>query len=85
MKTYNLKKLVLRSMVDPTYRDLKLVAVPDSVVKDGAIIRFNNSFMMIEPHTEPLTYRTFPDKFGRDKNYTLCYYKWKEQQQETLL
>ena len=41
--------------------------------------------MIIDQNTPLLGEKTFPDKFGRDKTYTLYYYKWEPSKNQIKL
>jgi len=56
----------------------KYVAVPTKVLrKPIVIVEHDGKRMMINKKVKPLGYISFPDKFGRDKHYTLAYFEWK--------
>jgi hypothetical protein len=61
-----------------------LIAVPNKYEGSPAKVKFGTEEMMIEKvGTNVLTYRTFDDKFGRKKNYTLLYYRWNPGQNDS--
>ena len=41
--------------------------------------------MIIDQNTPLLGEKTFPDKFGRDKTYTLYYYQWQPSKNQIKL
>jgi hypothetical protein len=54
-----------------------LVAVPNKYEGSKTTVRYGSEKMTIEcVGKNVVTFRTFEDKFGRNKNYTLLYYKW---------
>tara|TARA_R110000824_G_scaffold399220_1_gene604329 strand:+ start:851 stop:1111 length:261 start_codon:yes stop_codon:yes gene_type:complete len=76
MKEYLLKKLISGYKIKPSLRGLTLVALPFKYTKEKITVKFSDKSMVIDADTPLLHQETFPDKFGRDKNYTLYYYQW---------
>lgn len=74
-KIYEIKNLIKGESVNVPEKIL--IAVPNSFYKKDTIVKYGDKFMLIRWDDEPITFRTFEDKFGRDKNYTLIYYEWK--------
>jgi len=59
------------------------VAVPKERLTEDLIVRYGEEEMEIKKDTRPITEKTFADKFGRDKLYTLCYFTWKPDKSKT--
>ena len=76
MKSYILKKLVNGYKVSPKIKDLTLVALPFKFANEKILVKHSDKKMIIDQDTPLLGEKTFPDKFGRDKTYTLYYYQW---------
>ena len=89
MKSYLLKKLIAGYKVNPRYSGLDLVALPFKYTGKSnnpeniheqkfpkITVKYGNKKMIIDKDTPLLGEQTFPDKFGRDKTYTLYYYQW---------
>ena len=43
---------------------------------EKVLVKHSDKKMIIDKDTPLLGEQTFPDKFGRDKTYTLYYYEW---------
>ena len=76
MKHYLLKRLVNGYKLGPEYKGLSLIATPFKYENENIEIEYSKDKMIINKDTPLLKHRIFPDKFGRDKNYTLYYYQW---------
>lgn len=50
--------------------------IPDHLKNDQIKVIHNKDFMIIEDWNKAEAYRVFEDKFNRNKNYTLGYFKW---------
>ena len=82
MKFYKIKKLIKGNRVDPNLKHLTLVGIP---FKYGGIrikVQYEKEIMEISRDTPLLASKSFPDKFGRDKNYSLYYYEWKPRNEQ---
>tara|TARA_R110000803_G_scaffold58739_2_gene116950 strand:- start:734 stop:1021 length:288 start_codon:yes stop_codon:yes gene_type:complete len=84
MKTYKLKKLIPGFKINHSLSNQTLVALPYSNKKfflnnstDSILLSYEGKNMHIDKDTPLLAEKTFPDKFGRKKTYTLYYYEWK--------
>ena len=76
MKSYLLKKLIAGYKVNPKYKGDSLVALPYKYTNEKILVRHGDKKMIIDQDTPLIGQQTFPDKFGRDKTYTLYYYQW---------
>ena len=76
MIPYLLKKLIKGYKISPDYKGLTLVALPFKYNGEKITVEYSEDKMLIDRDTPLLQERTFPDKFGRDKTYTLYYYQW---------
>ena len=76
MKSYLLKKLIAGYKVNPKYKQNSLVALPYKYTNEKILVKYSDKKMIIDKDTPLLGEQTFPDKFGRDKTYTLYYYEW---------
>ena len=76
MKSYLLKKLIAGYKVNPKYSGIDLVALPYKYTNEKILVKHSDKKMVIDKDTPLLREQTFPDKFGRDKTYTLYYYQW---------
>ena len=77
METYNAKSIISGFKLGQQFRDKKLIAVPDKFHGKELLVKFGEEQMVIpKVGSASLTFRTFEDKFGREKNYTLIYYEW---------
>ena len=76
MKSYLLKKLIAGYKVNPKYSGIDLVALPYKYTNEKILVKHSDKKMIIDKDTPLLREQTFPDKFGRDKTYTLYYYQW---------
>ena len=92
MKSYLLKKLIAGYKVNPIYSGLDLVALPYSNkyanserTSEKVLVKHSNKTMIIDQDTPLLREQTFPDKFGRDKTYTLYYYQWEPSKNQIKL
>tara|TARA_R110002012_G_scaffold32548_1_gene95966 strand:+ start:633 stop:896 length:264 start_codon:yes stop_codon:yes gene_type:complete len=85
MKTYVLKKLVNGYKVNPRHKGTNLVALPFKFVNEKILVKHSDKKMIIDQDTPLLGDKTFPDKFGRDKTYTLYYYQWQPTKNQVKL
>ena len=76
MKLYKIKKLVSGYRVSPLLKNKTLIAIPYTNNYEPIQAFYNNKSMIINNKTPLLQQKTFPDKFGRNTNYTLFYYEW---------
>jgi hypothetical protein len=76
MKSYLLKKLIACYKVNPNYKQDSLVALPYKYTNEKILVKHGDNKMIIDQDTPLIGQQTFPDKFGRDKTYTLYYYQW---------
>ena len=76
MKPYLLKKLIQGYKINPRHAGFSLVALPYKYTNEKILVKYGNKTMIIDKDTPLLGEQTFPDKFGRDKVYTLYYYQW---------
>ena len=76
MKFYKIKKLIEGYKLGIPGK--KLIAFKDLYLNQGDVcVSFDGNHMIIENGQKALTYRAgFKDKFGRTKDYTLCYFEW---------
>ena len=75
MKVYKIKKLIEGYRVG--FPGQTVIAFPEKYLNKGdVLVGFEGKHMMIANKEKPLSYRVFADKFGRNKNYTLCYFVW---------
>ena len=85
MKSYLLKKLIAGYKVNPKYKGDNLVALPFKYTNEKILVKHSNKKMIIDKDTPLLGEQTFPDKFGRDKTYTLYYYQWQPSKNQIKL
>jgi len=85
MKSYLLKKLIAGYKVNPRHSGLDLVALPYKYTNEKILVRYSDKKMIIDQDTPLLGEKTFPDKFGRDKTYTLYYYEWNTSKKQIKL
>ena len=85
VKSYLLKKLIAGYKVNPRHSGLDLVALPYKYTNEKILVRYSDKKMIIDKDTPLLGEQTFPDKFGRNKTYTLYYYEWKPNQLQQSL
>ena len=85
MKSYLLKKLIAGYKVNPRHSGLDLVALPYKYTKEKILVKHGDKKMIIDQNTPLLGEQTFPDKFGRDKTYTLYYYEWQPSKKQLKL
>ena len=85
MKSYLLKKLIAGYKVNPRHSGLDLVALPYKYTNEKILVRHSDKKMIIDQDTPLLGEQTFPDKFGRDKIYTLYYYQWQPSKNQIKL
>ena len=85
MKSYLLKKLIAGYKVNPSHSGLSLVALPYKYTNEKILVRHSDKKMIIDQDTPLLGEQTFPDKFGRDKTYTLYYYQWEPSKNQIKL
>tara|TARA_R110000751_G_scaffold16235_2_gene51608 strand:- start:1413 stop:1706 length:294 start_codon:yes stop_codon:yes gene_type:complete len=84
IKTYELRKLIDGYKINFLYSGQNLVALPYSnknafseQTLEKILVKYEDKKMVIDKDTPLLAEKTFPDKFGRKKTYTLYYYEWK--------
>jgi len=85
MKFYKTKKLINGYRVSTNLKHLKLIGIP---FKYGGIrikVQYEKDIMEISRDTPLLESRSFKDKFGRDREYTLYYYEWKPNKNQVSL
>ena len=85
MKSYLLKKLIAGYKVNPKYSGIDLVALPYKYTNEKILVKHSDKKMIIDKDTPLLREQTFPDKFGRDKTYTLYYYQWQPNKNQIKL
>ena len=85
MKPYLLKKLIQGYKISPDYKGLTLVALPFKFINEKILVEHSNKEMIIDKATPLLGEKTFSDKFGRDKTYTLYYYQWEPSKNQIKL
>ena len=85
MKSYLLKKLIAGYKVNPRHSGLDLVALPYKYTNEKILVRYSDKKMIIDQDTPLLGEQVFPDKFGRDKTYTLYYYQWQPSKNQIKL
>ena len=85
MKSYLLKKLIAGYKVNPRHSGLDLVALPYKYTNEKILVRYGDKKMIIDRDTPLLGEQNFPDKFGRNKTYTLYYYQWQPSKNQTKL
>lgn len=85
MKSYLLKKLIAGYKVNPKYKGYDLVALPYRFINEKILVRYSDKKMVIDRDTPLLGQKTFEDKFGRNKTYTLYYYPWKPSKNQIKL
>ena len=76
--TYRLKKIINGFELGQAFAGKKYIAVPQKLLLGNQYIKaqYRDKFMVITPETKVVTSQEFPDKFGRDKWYRLCYFEW---------
>lgn len=86
MKTYKIRKLISGFKVAPEFKDKILIAFPEKLLRENRQVRieYDSEFMIISKDEKPLHRLKFHDKFGRNQEYTLIYFEWKPQKQESL-
>ena len=85
MKSYLLKKLIAGYKVNPRHSGLDLVALPYKYTNQKILVKHSDKKMIIDQNTPLLGSKTFEDKFGRDKIYTLYYYQWEPSKNQIKL
>ena len=85
MKSYLLKKLITGYKINPRHSGLTLVALPYKYTNEKILVKHSDKEMTIDQDTPLLREQTFPDKFGRDKTYTLYYYEWQPNKNQIKL
>jgi hypothetical protein len=85
LKSYLLKKLIAGYKVNPNYKQDSLVALPYKYTNEKILVRHGDKKMIIDQDTPLIGQQTFPDKFGRDKTYTLYYYQWEPDKKQLKL
>jgi hypothetical protein len=79
---YKIRKLIKGYIISPSLKDKVLIAVPFAT---NGVVQYNGKTMKITDHTNLLHSQTFDDKFVQGKRYTLYYYEWKENNNQTTL
>jgi hypothetical protein len=74
MRKYALKTLVYGYKISPIYKDTLFCPIPFEAGTEGVDVYCGDEKKTF--HGEPVTKISFPDKYGRDKSYTLHYYRW---------
>ena len=64
---------------------MTLVALPFKFVNEKILVKHSDKKMIIDQDNLLLGKKTFPDKFGRDKTYTLYYYQWEPSKNQIKL
>lgn len=77
MKDYLIKKLIGGYKIKSSLKNKTLIATPYQYDGDTITVKYGKERMIINKNTEQLHHQSFPDKFGRNKEYTLYYYEWK--------
>jgi hypothetical protein len=85
VKSYLLKKLIKGYKINPRHAGLSLVALPYKYINEKILVKHSDKTMIIDQDTPLLREQTFPDKFGRDKTYTLYYYQWEPNKNQIKL
>ena len=85
MKSYLLKKLIAGYKVNPRHSGFNLAALPYKYTNEKILVRYSDKKMIIDQDTPLLGEKTFPDKFGRNKTYTLYYYPWQPSKNQIKL
>ena len=85
MKQYLLKKLIQGYKINPKFKDYTFVALPFKFTGKKILVKHSDKKMIIDKDTPLLGEQTFPDKFGRDKTYTLYYYQWQPSKNQIKL
>ena len=69
----------LKGVFENVNMNKKYIAIPTKLFEKYNAIKVivGDESMTIWKTDKPLGYRRFPDKFGREKFYTLAYYEWK--------
>ena len=79
IRRYDIEKLISGHLVG--FPGKTLIAVPDMYEGESLQVIYKAQAMVIDKVGEgALTWRIFPDKFGRDKSYKLIYYEWESAQ-----
>ncbi len=85
MKEYLLKRLIDGYKISHKFADYTLVALPFKFTGKKILVKHSNKKMIIDQDSLLLGSKTFRDKFGRDKKYTLFYYQWQPNKNQTKL
>ena len=85
MKSYLLKKLIPGYRLSPNHKDKQLVALPYKYYGFKILVKYSDKKMIIDQDSKLLGKQTFPDKYGRDKTYTLYYYQWQPNKNQIKL
>ena len=85
MRFYKTKKLINGYRVSPNLKHLTLIGIPFKYHVQRIKVQYEKEFMEIKRDTPLLESRSFKDKFGRDKEYTLYYYEWKPNKEQLNL
>ena len=90
MNCYKIKKLINGFRVSPLLKSRTLVAVPQNKVNTryGFMpiqVVYKDEEMSITNTTPMLHQERFKDKYGRDNYYTLYYYEWLPNDNQTTL
>ena len=83
MKKYRIRKLINGYKLGREFRNKTLVAIPKT--NESVMVIFDDGVMYITNWNERLAERSFEDKFGRNKKYTLGYFEWKPTEQIPLI
>ena len=80
MKTrqYTIKRLITGYKIGQQTAD-DFIAVPSTYRGSRTVVKYGNDMMVIEDWDKAVKEQTFKDKFQRDKEYTLVYFKWDKQ------
>ena len=57
----------------------------EKIINEKILVNHGDKNMIIDKDTPLLREQTFPDKFGRDKTYTLYYYQWEPSKNQIKL
>lgn len=85
MRTYKIRKLIKGYKINPSLKDKTLVAIPFKYQGEDIKITKDNDSIIIGYNSTLLHSKSFDDKFGRNKQYTLYYYEWKANTMQQIL
>ena len=85
MKHYKIKKLVNGYRVSPLLKTRILVALPYINTSESISVVCGNETMIVNRETPLLHQESFKDKFGRNRNYTIYYYQWCQNEDQQRL